>query len=54
MRDKLIQVRVNEMELEMAQRLAAAEQRSIASMIRRLISLEVDKYQALKDASHGN
>jgi hypothetical protein len=54
MRKNRIQFRVSEIEKEMAERLARARGIPLADLMRRLISLEVDKHQALKDAAHDN
>lgn len=54
MRNERIQFRVSEIEKEMAEGLAKARGIPLADLMRRLISLEVDKYLALQGAAHDN
>ena len=53
-RERFIQVRVNDIEKEMAERLAAAQGRSLSSYVRWLVSLAVDQKTVLGDARNGN
>ena len=53
-RQDRIQFRVSEIEKEMALRLAQARGLPLADLLRRLISLEVDKYQIMADSAKGN
>lgn len=53
-KDKWLKIRVTETDLEMLRRLSDGDGRTMSGYIRRLISLEVDKKQLLKDASYGN
>ena len=54
MKDRRLQLRVSETDLEMVRRLAEAEQRTVSGYVRWLISLAVDRKQLLKDMSHDN
>lgn len=53
-RDKTIQFRVTEIEKEMADRLAEVRGIPLADLLRRFISLEVDKHISLADAARNN
>jgi hypothetical protein len=53
-RSEKIQFRVSDIEKEMAERLANARGIPLSDLMRRLISLEVDKHILLKDGSHDN
>ena len=53
-KEKLLQVRVSDMDMEMVKALAFAERRTVSSYVRWLISLAVDRRIVIADQARGN